>query len=91
MEIIKEQNRVFIIKNNIIVAYCTFPRVRENIVNINHTVVDSSLRGQGVASNLLYAVVEVLIETNRKAIASCSYALSWFEKHKEFDYLLINK
>jgi len=67
------------------IAEVTFPEVSENKVNVNHTYVDKSLRGQGVADKLLTALAHDLKKNNRKAVASCSYAVDWFEKHPEFD------
>ncbi|MFA9423475.1 MAG: GNAT family N-acetyltransferase [Sedimentibacter sp.] len=70
------------------VAEVTFPEVSENKVNINHTFVDSSLRGQGVADKLLTAVATDLKSKNIKAVATCSYAVEWFKKHTEFEDII---
>ena len=69
-------------------AFATFPDLDEGVVVINHTMVNPSLRGQGIASRLMEAVVEILNETSRKCRTSCSYAAHWFEKHVEYSYLL---
>ncbi len=66
------------------IAEVTFPKVSENKVNVNHTYVDSSLRGQGVADKLLTALAVDLKKNNKKAVATCSYAVDWFEKHPEY-------
>lgn len=39
--------------DNNLLAEVTFPTVDQNTVNINHTFVDDSLRGQGVAGQLM--------------------------------------
>ncbi len=67
------------------IAEVTFPEVSQNKVNVNHTYVDRSLRGQGVADKLLKALAEDLKKNNKKAVASCSYAVDWFEKHPEYE------
>lgn len=67
------------------IAEVTFPEVSQNKVNVNHTYVDRSLRGQGIADKLLKALAEDLKRNNKKAVATCSYAIDWFEKHPEFD------
>ena len=52
-------NRVCLIDaNNQILAETTYPDVDEHTVNINHTWVDSSLRGQHVAERLLKIAAE---------------------------------
>ena len=70
------------------VAEITFPRVAEGKVDINHTFVDHSLRGQGVADQLVRAAVNELREKDLKCEVSCSYAKQWFEDHPECADLL---
>jgi len=55
----------------------------EGVVDITHVYTDPSMRGQGAAGKLMQVVAEYLRENNLKAIASCSYANSWFEKNRE--------
>jgi len=82
MEIIKEENKVFILdEEGKQIAYVSFPLVEDGIVEIDHTVVDESLRGQGIAGKLMDAAYEVIKKTNRKARLSCSYAIKYFEKN----------
>jgi predicted GNAT family acetyltransferase len=88
MDFIYETNRIYLKDaNGNIVAEVTFPEVDDNVVNINHTFVDDSLRGQGVASQLIEAVAQKLKDENKKAYSTCSYAAKWFEKHPEYDDL----
>jgi len=65
------------------VAEVTFPQISNEEVNVNHTFVDSSLRGQGMAGKLMTALATDLKKNNKKAKATCSYAAEWFEKHPE--------
>ena len=84
-----EQNRIYMEdENHTVVAEVTFPPIDNNTVAINHTFVDHSLRGQGIAGDLLKATADYLTENNLKAIPTCSYALSWFEKHEEYKDVL---
>jgi len=69
------------------IAEVPFPKVSENKVNVNHTYVDGSLRGQGVADKLMTALAKDLKKSNKKAVATCSYAVDWFEKHPEYSDL----
>lgn len=89
MEFKHEESRIFL--NNEegkTIAEVTFPETSDNKVNINHTFVDGSLRGQGVADKLLTELAQELRNKNKKAVATCSYAVGWFEKHPEYDDLL---
>jgi predicted GNAT family acetyltransferase len=90
MEFKKESERIYI-ENEIgkTIAEITFPRISDDVVNIDHTFVDQSLRGQGVAGKLMLAVTEHLRNNNQKAKATCSYAVDWFDEHNEYDDIYI--
>lgn len=88
MEFRKEPGRIFSTdETGKLLAEVTFPE-REGVAVINHTFVDGSLRGQGVAGQLLRAVADTLRQDGRKAKPICSYAIHWFEMHPEEQYLL---
>ncbi|SMC85607.1 GNAT family N-acetyltransferase [Papillibacter cinnamivorans] len=65
------------------VAEVDFPAMENNMVNICHTYVSPSLRGQKVADRLLLALVEKLRAEGKKAYPTCSYAVRWFSQHPE--------
>lgn len=88
MEFRKEPGRIFSTdETGKLLAEVTFPE-QEGIAVINHSFVDGSLRGQGVAGQLLRAVADTLRQDGRKAKATCSYAIHWFETHPEEKDLL---
>ena len=62
-----------------------------NVVVANHTFVDSSLRGQGVAGKLLDALVKDMQEQNKKIIATCSYVVKKFQEDSSFDFINAEK
>ena len=66
-----------------LIAEITFPEERPGVANINHTFVDGSLRGQGVAGRLVQEAVDQLRSREMKAIATCAYAVKWFESHPD--------
>lgn len=89
MNFIHEKNRIYVEdEQGKVIAEVDFPDVSQNKVNINHTYVDRSLRGQGVADKLLTHAVEEIRKNNKKAVATCSYAVEWFEKHTEHEDIL---
>jgi len=53
------------------------------LVDITHTFVSPSLRGQGIADKLLLAAYEKIKADGKKAKATCSYAVKWFEKNAD--------
>ena len=70
------------------IAEVDFPAYKEGVVDgvveITHTFVDDSLRGQGMAAKLMIAVVEMLEAEHKQAKLTCSYAVKWFAKHPEY-------
>lgn len=71
-----------------VLAEVTFPQVEPGIVEIDHTFVDESLRGQGLAGQLMRRAVASIAASGYYARPTCSYAVSWFEKHPEHAELL---
>ena len=69
-------------------AEITFADRDENVIEVDHTFVDPSLRGQGVAGKLLNKVVEYARDTNKKIIPVCSYAQAKMLRNKEYEDVL---
>lgn len=91
MEFVHDQNKIYLNdENNHMIAVVTFPTIGEGLVNIDHTFVDGSLRGQGIAGKLMEEAVAQLREQNLKAKLSCSYAIKWFEEHPECKDLIFH-
>ena len=89
MDFTYEPNRISLISdNNNLLAEVTFPDVDEKIVNINHTYVDESLRGQGIAGRLMEAAAGLLQKQNKKVVLTCPYAIQWFSRHHEYSDLV---
>jgi len=83
MNFIKEPNRIYVQnETGKILAEITFEENEKGIYNINHTFVDESLRGQGIASKLVEEAVKEIEEKGGKVEATCSYAKGWLERHK---------
>ncbi len=85
MKLIEGENSIYYVdESGKILAEVTFPDITYGVVNINHTFVDESLRGQGIAGKLMEAVVKKLEEDNKKAYLTCSYAVKWFEANPQY-------
>jgi predicted GNAT family acetyltransferase len=63
-------------------ARVTFPD-DGGVVVIDRTFVDDSLRGRGVAGQLMERAADTLRKTNRKARLTCGYAVKWFAQHAD--------
>ena len=87
MEFQKETGRIYAEKDGELIAEITFPE-EDGVAVIDHTFVDDSLRGQGVANQLLQAAAQELRAQGRKTKTSCWYAAQWFAKHPQEQDLL---
>ena len=56
----------------------------ENTIIANHTWVDDSLRGQGVAKKLLDVLVQFARDKQLKIVATCSYVEVMFKRDQSF-------
>lgn len=65
-------------------ALVTYFEERTNVWVIDHTFVDPSLRGQGIAEQLILRVVEEARRLGVKIIPQCSYAVVQFQRKKEY-------
>ena len=79
-------------ENGRVIAEITYATTNDpNVVVADHTFVDSSLRGQGVAGKLLDALVEDMNEQNKKIKASCSYIVKKFQEDSSYDFINADK
>lgn len=88
MEFTDKIDRVCFVENGKTVAEVTFQKRSEDVVEIDHTFVHDSMRGQGIAGKLMQRLSERLRREKKKAVPVCSYAVKWFEKHDEYKDVL---
>lgn len=82
MDFIKEETRIYLNnENGEMIAEITFPKDGD-VYCINHTYVDDSLRGQGIAGKLVEMAVRQIKSKGGKVTATCSYAAHWLEKNQ---------
>ena len=77
MEFQREPGRIYAEEEGRVIAEVTFPD-RDGAADI-----DDTLRGQGVAGQLLQAAADQIRAEGKRARATCSYAEIWFERHPE--------
>lgn len=76
-----EQRRGFFIEQEgKVVAEMTYSRVNDKLIIVDHTLVDDSLAGQGVARSLLDALVAWVRSNGIKVLATCPYVIAQFSK-----------
>jgi predicted GNAT family acetyltransferase len=87
-----EYNRVYANdENGRLIAEVSFPPAGAGVVDIERTFVDDSLRGGGVAGELMEAAYERIKGDGKKAALTCSYAVKWFERHEDKKDILISR
>lgn len=85
MEFIKEDERIYATDpSGKVIAEVTFPTAN-GVSTIDHTFVDSSLRGQGVAGKLVKSAADYILSRGNKIAATCPYAVTWFGRHPEYE------
>ncbi|MCR5743276.1 MAG: peroxiredoxin [Lachnospiraceae bacterium] len=72
------------------VAFIEFPEFAPGQVEVTHTIVDPALQGQGIASEMTRIMAEKLISEGRRAELTCSYAVRWFSKNRDYEAALID-
>lgn len=83
MEFIKEKERIYCLDTNgKIIAEITFPEVEIGVFEINHTFVDESLRGKGIAKELVKMALQEIKDKNGEVRATCSYAKEILKKEQ---------
>lgn len=82
-DIQSEQGRFFIGEKGNTVAEITYSSLGDHVINIDHTFVSPSLRGKGIAEQLIRKVIEYARAEGLKINPSCSYAAHHFNKFPE--------
>ncbi|MCM0598258.1 GNAT family N-acetyltransferase [Periweissella fabalis] len=80
MEFIREPERLYqVAPDGQLLAEIKFPKIpNHNVIVITHTFVDPSLRGQGIANQLLNEVITFAQHNNLKIKPECSFAKKVF-------------
>lgn len=84
MDFKKDENRIYLEgENGKVIAEITYPENEDGVCTITHTIVDSSLQGQGVAGKLTQEAYNDMKARNKKVKPVCSYAQKWFENNPD--------
>jgi len=89
MDFDKEGNRYYKNdENGKNIAEITYVPSGDDKVIVDHTFVDPSLRGQGIAEQLVDRVVEEMEKEGKKIIPTCPYVVKLFERKPEkYDFI----
>ena len=81
MEFITDNERIVCVENGIEVGEVTFPEIEKGVFDINHTFVDKSMQGKGIAAELVSRAIKEIKQRGGEIRASCSYAQRYIEKN----------
>lgn len=82
-----EEEKITLLEEGKVLAEIDFPKVLPNVYAITHTFVDESLRGQGIANELIGLLLRKARKDDFLLDPVCSFALNYFEKHPEVKFL----
>ncbi len=89
MNFIYEKHKIYVNdENGKEIVRATFPIFKDGVVVVDHTYVDPSLRGQGIASQLMHEVSRHAKSNGFKVVATCPYAVVWYKKHSEYNEII---
>lgn len=92
MEILKSDRRHYMEDDGgETIAEITFVPSNSQLIIIDHTFVDDSFRGQGIASKLVASAVDMAREQNKKVIPLCPFAKREFEKNPDYQTIQANR
>lgn len=86
---VKEDRTEYVTPDGNVLAVVLYPEVRPGVVEFTHTEVDASLQGQGIAGKLLERAAARVKADGKNAVRTCSYAVSWFERHPEYSDMIV--
>jgi predicted GNAT family acetyltransferase len=69
------------------VAFANYRRTPSAVI-ITHTETPRSLRGRGVASELVQGALQLIRADGRKVVAGCGFVVDYLRKHPEFSDLV---
>ena len=81
MEFITKNERIVCVENSVEVGEVTFPEIEKGVFDINHTFVDKSMQGKGIAAELVSRAIKEIKQRGGEIRASCSYAQRYIEKN----------
>lgn len=90
MEIRHSDNRFYIFEADTQkeIGEIVYSKVSNGVISIDHTRVDETYQGHGLAGKLLNALLDYADLNNLKIVPVCEYAKAAFKKRPEIRFLL---
>jgi predicted GNAT family acetyltransferase len=68
-----------------------YEQIGPKVLDLQHTRVDATLRGRGVAEALVEAAMQYVRTNGYKFVPTCPYVQRWLTKHPEYEELVTSK
>ncbi|WP_345940875.1 GNAT family N-acetyltransferase [Granulicatella sp. zg-84] len=91
MEFVKKGNSFVYEVDGQLLGEITYAFVKDNVIDVNHTYVSETLRGQGIAKKLVDTVVAYAKEEQLKIIPTCPYVVALFEKDDVYQEIMFKE
>lgn len=79
------RNRFYLEDDGKEVGEMTYIYVKDHIIDLNHTEIDKSYRGQNLGQKLIEAVIDYARKNELNITASCPYAKKMIEKNDNYN------
>ncbi len=66
------------------IAYLAYTEQPTGLLQLTHTFVSDSLRGQGIAGKLTQHAMDYAVENNLKVLPVCPYIIKWLENKPDY-------
>lgn len=84
MNFLEEPNRFYLEENGNMYAEITWSNAGDTMMIVDHTFVDDSHRGEGIAQALVKAAADKARADNKKIMPLCPFAKKEFEAKAEY-------
>lgn len=89
MQFSYDQENIYLINNDSTIAKANFT-IKDNILSINHIIVEEQYRGKGIAKQLMLEVIKYSEKNNLLINPICEYAKMFFKHNSKYNHLLID-
>ena len=80
----------FVVRLDDKLAYLSYERPKDGVLDYAHVFVPEEHRGAGIAAELTKTALEYAKEKGIKVIPSCPYVVTYLKRHPEYDDIIVD-
>ncbi len=81
----------FVVRLGDEIAYLSYERKGENVLDYAHVFVPDDHRGKGIAAELTKEALEYARREGINVIPSCPYVVTYLKRHPEYEDVVVEK